>query len=214
MILTLCLLALSADGRTENFILSCDGDAQAICQRAEVLRHDIAHSYFGRELPPWDQPCRIEFTPAAVYNGQAKVDARPRVIIIRGRPIINTTLSHEVGHHVVHSVFRPPIWIDEGLASLTEDNGWTRDRDILQRAIQDGRALGIADLMQRLDYPRDVHAFYVESTLLCEYLIEREGIEKFMEFARGGGSPAALRLYYGLTTKELKDAWMAHFYQQ
>jgi hypothetical protein len=107
-----------------------------------------------------------------------------------------------------------PRWADEGMAVLTEPSDKKNAHlknlaDLLNR----GRVFTARQLMTMDDYPSGNQwpMFYAESVSLVDFLVDRSGPNKFVEFMEGSlknGYESELKRVYDLAGfEELDGAW-------
>ena len=141
-----------------------------------------------------------------------------------GTDVLYAVLPHEITHVVIADRFtaKPmPRWADEGMAVLTEPLEKKRAHlrnlgDYMKR----GHVYSASQLMTMADYPSGANwpMFYAESVCMVEFLVERGGAEKFIEFMEQsvrGGYESALNRVYGLAGfEELDRTWNTYRTQQ
>ncbi len=156
--------------------------------------------------------CSIESIGGAV--------ATRRIDIRVDRPDWLQHLPHELTHMLTDgriTTEQLPPWIDEGMALIADPavKRAAHFRD-LQDALQAGRQFRMTDLLACQDYPRPslMAAFYGQSLSVVEFLIDRGGRERFVDFVKQAtreGYDAALRDIYGIRgLPELDLLWLAH----
>jgi hypothetical protein len=127
------------------------------------------------------------------------------------------TLRHEIRHVVLNTRFpfpdRLPLWIEEGLASRSDDGQRQRIwRDTAATFSQSGWP----DIQSVVD-TQSIHstdqATYGASTSLVNYLLTRGDMPKLLQFAVTGkksGWDSALEQCYGIRSlRELESKWHA-----
>jgi hypothetical protein len=134
-----------------------------------------------------------------------------------GNDLVHAILPHEITHIVLADRFsaRPmPRWADEGIAVLTEPNEKKNAHlknlgDMLKR----GRVFTARQLMTMQDYPSGSQwpMFYAQSVSLVEFLVNRQGPGKFVEFMERSlqnGYESELKRTYELASfEELDRIW-------
>lgn len=153
----LCPLAsptalVAGSARSQNFIVTAPTRAlaQEIAEHAERYRRDLAISWLGRELPPWQAPCPIvaQVNPQLGAGGatsflfeteqrhfarpvgdglfQAKPAGRPFgwEMTVQGsrERVLDSVLPHEITHTIFATHFGRPLprWADEGACTTVE----------------------------------------------------------------------------------------------
>jgi hypothetical protein len=126
-----------------------------------------------------------------------------------------STLRHEIRHVVLNTRFpdRLPLWIEEGLASRSDDQ--QRQRLSRETALQFSRR-GWPDI-RSIVRSRAIHstdlAAYSAATSLVNYLLTRGDTAKLLQFgesAKKSGCNQALEKCYGLgSLSELELKWHA-----
>jgi hypothetical protein len=219
LISLLCLLLAGWDPpavRAGNFVCS---DPE-IVRVAEQARIRSAEFWTGAPLPGnWSRPCPITVhrtdrpgsgsTTFSFENGEV---FNWRMALSGDREsLLRDVIPHEVDHMVRASLVRRPIerWLDEGCAALLEsEQAKQRLRriahDVDPRRIDEHWISGTA-------YPRDereLARLYALGFSLVEFLLQRDGAGRLLEFQRDSGSVAdRLHAHYGLTVETLRDHW-------
>jgi hypothetical protein len=133
--------------------------------------------------------------------------------------LLEAVLPHETTHVVLagqFGAFDVPRWADEGIAVLTEPADMiAQHRKNLARCQRDGLLFTPKELMGLKDYPpaRQVAAFYAQSVVLVDFLVQQKGPETFSAFLREGlkdGYEPALRKHYGWDYATLQTSWNRH----
>jgi hypothetical protein len=129
-------------------------------------------------------------------------------------------LPHELTHALLEGRFATgdlPRWADEGMA-LVADSASKRaahQRD-LHQTLHGGRQLRMVELLQLVDYPQDerLGIFYGQSLSVVEFLLDRGGRQKFVEFIQRSirsGYDSALQSTYGVPdVAHWETLWLAH----
>ena len=122
-------------------------------------------------------------------------------------------IAHELTHLVVHQVtFNPynhiPIWLDEGLAMMSEGELGSEFEGAIFRAMSENTLISIRSLASPFSaYANESILSYAESYKAVEYLINEYGREKMLEllntFHQGSGYDEALMKVYGFDTDGL-----------
>ena len=81
-----------------------------------------------------------------------------------------------------------PLWIDEGIAQWEEPKKRAKARPIAFYLIQNQSVIPLADLTTMNDLSgkdeNTVHAFYMQSVSLVDFLIKRYSAQSFTDFCR------------------------------
>jgi RNA polymerase sigma factor (sigma-70 family) len=180
--------------RTANFVVSAPTAvmARALAAEAEYQRRAQALKWLGKELPAWQRPCVVRFTPGVGGSGGASTfafdkDADGKRVLktaameIRGDFLtaLNNTLPHEVTHAVLATVAGRPLprWADEGMAILSESAEDQADHDARLRELMGrGRAIRLKVLLGLAEYPRDVMVLYTQGHSVARFLAGRVGV--------------------------------------
>lgn len=130
-----------------------------------------------------------------------------RVDLVVARDGTITALAHELTHVVLADRFgprRPPLWLDEGIATLADAAAKQslHDRDC-RRAMENGSALRLIELLrlEAFDSAEQIPAFYGQSLSLVRFLAERDPPAKtviFAERAMHVGHDRALAEHYNI----------------
>ena len=196
--------------------------ADAVAQQAEVFRKQSALEWLGRELP--DRAGRslitVEITSQKDEGLTWPIDCRERTLhqvwlTTSVEHALGTTLHHEVVHTVLDSHFYPeplPAWASEGIASQTDDAGrQERQRQILARWSKAGRWPSLRSLFESSRLEHDNLDGYAAASSVTEFLAERGGKSRVVEFASSGqkrGWDQAASDYYGVHgITELQAVW-------
>jgi len=128
-------------------------------------------------------------------------------------------LPHELMHLALHRAVGPqPLWLDEGLAVRQEAMAGLQFARLKQLAAA-GQAWPLAavlseapaQLAARSGGERD--AFYAAAFALVQFLVQKGGVPKLLDFARGAaqnGLANALQQHYGFSSVAvLERAWAA-----
>lgn len=205
--------------------------AQKFGDMAEQYRREKARDWLGREMPPWPQRCPLQvrinlqqsggattFSFGADAAGRPGVSSQEMKIWGETRQLLYSVLPHEVTHTVLAYHFGRPVprWADEGGSVLSENEAERFDHDIKCREIlNQGRGIRLRVLLAMKEYPHDMIVVYAQGYSVTQFLIDRGGRQKFLEFVgqgmRGDGRnwEAAVREVYGFNTvNELEEMWI------
>lgn len=215
---------LGASRKTQNFEVEAATSeaANAVAERAERCRKELALRWLGRELPPWNARCpiRVRLTDGEAGGvtsfGFGKNRVNDRVMTLEGR--LDRILASALPHEVTHTIFADhlggpmPRWADEGASLLSEDDREKQRQDRIAANLIAGRKeIELARLFKIEEYPQDLLGFYGQGYSVSRFLIEVGGRRRFLNFVRDGsrkGWDAAARSHYGLADcRELDRAW-------
>ena len=208
--------------------------AREVARAAEAAREAQFLAWLpGEPVRPWLPRCDIHLYPSRhimvqMGGGQAKAGsalARPSKLL-RGRVIarridlssddpglLHSTLPHEVSHVIVAELMGSqtvPLWVNEGLAMLTEaPRSRRRHRLVFMANLRRGRLYPLEALMSMKTYPDFRRLFYGQSLSLVEFLLTRGDNAQLLSFVHEGVNDRTLRKYYGFTGYEgLRQAWL------
>jgi hypothetical protein len=201
--------------------------ADQVLAKAEEFRKAEAKNLLGTELEPTAGRTIITvqvsatedngFTwpiddPARKFHNMWLTTSRERAA--------GGTLRHEIRHVVLNTHFRDrlPPWIEEGLASRSDDG---RRQRIWRDTAAAFSQSGWPDIQSVVD-TRSIHstdqATYGASTSLVNYLLTRGDMSKLLQFAVTGkksGWDSALEQCYGIRNlRELESQWHAWVAQE
>lgn len=131
-------------------------------------------------------------------------------------------LQHELTHVVLAERFggrQPPLWFDEGAATLADSpqKQSLHERD-LREALHGGRAIPLATLLrlEQFQSADQVKTFYGQSVSLMRFLCEQGGSERAAEFtaeAMTSGVEGSLAKHFGMrSVDELERRWKQYVY--
>lgn len=128
-----------------------------------------------------------------IYEIQSKVQGSPELLA-------DSVIPHEISHMLVATNFRNPLirWADEGIAVSMECQAEKQKlKDIVSsdmRGVKQGLASSLETfngILVRTEYPEDkitLLKFYAKSASLTEFLIDRGGKNRFIEFLQEANS--------------------------
>ena len=239
-VLTLTISAVAtpraaAAGRatTTNFIVSAPTQelAQKFAEAAEYYRVEKAREWLGRELPAWQRPCPLTirvtigdsggattFTFEQDGSGNSYVASRKMEIKGKLDALLDSVLPHEITHTIFADHFGRPVprWADEGGSVLSENDEERINHDIKCRQLLNaGRGISLRVLFAMKEYPDDMIVTYAEGFSVSQYLIDRGGRKKFLEFVGTGMQKnnrnweVAVRESYGFdSVNDLESKWI------
>jgi len=196
----------------------------------------VARHWFDDDDPQWTPKCtlvlhrNVQSYRAAVGRladctvASCKIDAvgttttERRIDARADHPQWLDFLPHELTHLLLDgrlTLGTLPRWADEGMALVADPDGKrvAHQRD-LRTALARGQQFRMVELLALSDYPRDdrLAAFYGQSLSVVQFLIDRGGRQKFVEFvgsATVDGYEAALRASYGIgSIADLERQWL------
>ncbi len=104
-----------------------------------------------------------------------------------------------------------PAWLDEGTATIAEDDWRSRRGAVLDFAIANDRLLSLRSMEATSNRPDQVDLFYGQSAAIVTWLVDEFGQAKMAElfavFKAGSNVENALLEVYGLGRDEIEDAW-------
>jgi len=129
-------------------------------------------------------------------------------------------LPHELTHVLIDGRLTTgdlARWADEGMALVADpaNKRAAHEQDLLA-ALRSGRQLRMVELLQLADYPQDdrLGVFYGQSLSVVEFLLDRGGEQKFVEFVKRStrnGYDSALQSTYDIANVALLESlWLAH----
>lgn len=204
-------------------------------QIAETTRATMYRKWFATETIDWQPTCELILHPSsASYThmtgvpsnspGHSRIECDPSGRVISRRVdlrqdingMMEAVLPHETTHVVLAGMFdgqHVPRWADEGIAVLSEPN---EKIDLHRRKLlmhhKDGVLFGLKELMELKDYPqpRRIGAFYAQSVVLCEFLVQQRGAKTLTDFIKDGlrhGYDTSLQKHYNMTFTQLEAMW-------
>jgi hypothetical protein len=199
--------------------------------KAEQYRREKALDWLGKEMPPWSSRCPLvvqinmkqsggatTFGFGGDGSGRSTVTSQEMKIWGDANQLLNSVLPHEVTHTVLAYHFGRPVprWADEGGSVLSENDEECYQHDIKCREIlNQGRGIPLGFLFRMTEYPRDTIALYSQGYSISQFLIDRGGKKKFLEFVgqgmRNGNRnwETAVRDVYGFdSTDDLQVQWI------
>lgn len=229
-VLAAVILALFAGAKfqTPNFTVETANPqfAKQLGETAEQFRHDLAIAWLGEPLPNWSEPC-----PMAVQVGenlgaggatsfmfdQGEVFGWRMNIQGSRERLLDSVLPHEITHMIFASYFRQPLprWADEGGATSVEHHT-ERDkhRRMLVQFLQTGRGISFSEMFAMTEYPHDIMPLYAQGYSVADYLIQKGGRRKYIEFLQDGMQSGqwseCITRHYGIGgLAPLQNAWLA-----
>lgn len=221
---------------TANFRIFGIGDRLLLdaARIAEQTRANLFRTWFGDAKPVrWQPLCELylhddDAEYSRLTNLGASSPGNSSVAVERGRvrsrridlrsdaaSLLEAVLPHEITHVVMSDRFTEPAlprWADEGLAVLTEpDEKMAAHLRNLVEWRSRGRHFTAQQLMTMHNYPPGElwGLFYAESVSLVDFLVQRGGPARFIEFlsaAISRGYEPELHRVYGIRSFSELDA--------
>lgn len=227
MLAAMLIVSMGAAYSTPNFVIETENAelAEEFGKAAEKLRHEMALSWLGRDMPRWSHPCpvTVQVGPGLgaggattfVFNNGEVYGWRMTIQGSRER-VLDSVLPHEITHMVFASHFRRPLprWADEGGATSVEHNSeLDKHRKMLLQFLRGKRGIAFNRMFSMTDYPPDIMPLYAQGFTLCEFLIQQSGRREFIEYLRDGLEDgqwaAATNEHYGYgDLGKLQNAWV------
>ena len=217
---------------TENFVVDAPTKelARTFGEYAEKYRSEKALDWLGYEMPRWPQRCPLKvtvtmnqtggattFTFGPGPDGRSQVTSREMKIFGETSQLLNSVLPHEVTHTVLAHHFGQPVprWADEGGSVLSENDKERYEHDVKCREmLNQGRGIPVRVLFTLKEYPKDMIVVYAQGYSLCQYLIDKGGKQRFLQFVGQGMKndnrnwEQAVQMYGYSSTDELQEAWI------
>jgi len=220
------------------------GLAQQLARRAESYYQSIGNRIgYTRysQFWTWDKRVKILLFPdQASFARQMKVPNWSSGYANRDSQLFNSRviatyrqegnmldglLPHEISHLALHDYISPeylPVWFDEGVAQVEEQNKKAEAAAIMPALKRQGELVPLAVLnvwdVRRETDPRRVAIFYAQSVALTDFLATRYGAENFrrlcQELRKGKSFEAAISSAYGGQFNSLDDLdrkWQSSF---
>ena len=150
----------------------------------------------------------------AVITGGTRVLADLVHIYTPSRWVVRHELTHVLTKLAGEGPYGDlPAWLDEGMATLSEGDWFSRRGGALNFAISTDTVLSLRSMESPSNIPGQVDIFYGQSAAIVDYLLQEYGNAKMHElfaiFKEGSSAEAALVAVYGLTRNELDNEWRA-----
>lgn len=216
-----------ADGlaQSSNFLVIAPDQPTAdyVLSHAEQLRTELATSWFGRALPPsiGATIIHVELKPNENSGlfwpiGPSQRKFHKLWVKAESEQAVAEVLNHELAHVVFAAHLRQPLpaWIDEGAASLLDDEERKSiRRDMLDWFEETGNWPNLRDVMHQETMAANDMAAYTVAASLVEYLLSVNDKAALISFAKAGvasGWEAALQREYGIASlADLQRNWQA-----
>ena len=150
-----------------------------------------------------------------ITEGQAFGQQNVVLLLGNGRRA-GGTISHELTHVLVQratsdGVLSVPLWLNEGLAEFGNVDPSLSYERYLEWAIDTGRTTPFESLTVFPGDPNLNLVAYGQSRSVVEFMVLEYGRDKMTELMAtvnsGGSFDRALRLVYGMSTRELDELW-------
>jgi hypothetical protein len=211
---------------SRNFtVLAPRGDhlADKILSRAEELRREIALDWLGEELPEGKGLTHITLKISkdkdeglTLLCGPGRATPGDNRLWLETSPerATGTTLAHEVTHIVMAVRFPKglPVWANEGMASLQDDEERHKAKqELVRQWARSGQWPSLDRLLYLREMPPSDQASYAAAVSLTEFLLskgERRALIDCIEQSQQDGWNAALGKCYGIASiAELQRQW-------
>jgi hypothetical protein len=216
--------ALFAGGfaHDETFIVYAPDQALAdqVLAKAQEFRKAEAKDLLGKELEPGAGRTIITIEVSATKDAGFTwpIDSPDRKfhnmwLTTSRERAVGSTMRHEIRHVVLNTQFpdRLPPWIEEGLASRSDDSQRQQARRETVSGFSQSGWPDIHSLMETRSIHSADRATYAASTSLVNYLLTRGDTTKLLQFAVTGkksGWDRALDQCYGIRNlSELESQW-------
>jgi hypothetical protein len=216
---------------TDNFIVDAPTKqlAKTFGEYAERFRIEKSQEWLGETMPTWSSKCPLKVIIDQSQTGGATTFTfnRGRSGGVRSREMkifgdVNQLLRSVLPHEITHTVFAHhfgqavPRWADEGGSVLSENDDERYRHDVRCREIlnQGGKAIKLRTLFALNDYPPEMFVLYAQGYSVTQFLIDRGGRQKFLQFVGEGlqngnrNWEAATRIYGFNSVEELEEAWL------
>jgi RNA polymerase sigma factor (sigma-70 family) len=217
----------AATHRTANFEVTAPTleAARKVAVAAERHRKALAQLWLGKELPAWEKRCPINVRLATQGAGgysafgydDGALTSQRMVLVGQLDDMLSNTLPHEMTHVVLANWSGRPLprWADEGASILAESKeGRARHAQALLTILDENRALRVPKLLSMMDYPPDAMVLFAQGYSLTDFLVNKGGRAKFLDFVKQGDRDSwarSARAHYGYATlAELEQAWLVH----
>ncbi len=207
-----------------------------IHQRCQSLREQLQKTWLGgATCEPWEPCCEVVLHPtrnsyiqaigrggirsygSSLIRADGQKIVKRRIDLLANQDAEFTALTHELTHVILADRFaadQPPLWANEGIATLADS---AIKRSLHQKdcmaALGNGTSFRIIDLLElgQFTSPHQAPAFYGQSLLLVQFLIERDEPSKFVPFlesAKELGYDRALHEVYDIDgVVQLESLW-------
>jgi RNA polymerase sigma factor (sigma-70 family) len=224
---------------TTNFAISAASEqiARDFGDKAEAERKRLAISWFGTELPRWEEACKVFVNLArgkkargyCIFSFAEKRPFTPDqemwLEAETARDLLPDVLPQQIMHTLLATEFGVgcPLWIREGAGLIAQSEAARNQRlAALSRALAsrpradadlktEGKAMPLGRCFAMRDYPTDAETWRAQCLSLSQFLLDRRDRAALMAFVKRGmerGWDDAVRRYYGFEdVTALEAAW-------
>ena len=205
-------------------------DINRLSYKAEFYYRNIADYLGFKRLNfwTWENRCKIFlYSNRKIYLKETGCSSWSRAHVqvvkkeiktyIGRKDFFNTILPHEMGHIIFREFVgynkKLPLWIDEGVACMQEEGSYKRLK-AMQSFAKQNKYLKISELSNINNYKlNDMDLFYSQSASIIDFLLNRFGRNKFVDFCRQlrdkENWEEALKTTYGFgSLEELEKDWI------
>jgi len=180
-------------------------------KRCKIYLYSSREVYYNNtQIPSWSQ-ARVEVKERIIYGFLEKKD------FVR---FIEEILPHEMGHLIFREFVgyetKLPLWLDEGIACFVEKRNKQKRLNLAKKIVNTDAFISLEKLTSTsknsLDDP-DV--FYAESASIIDFLLEKYGRDKFVEYCRSlrdgnHWKESLLRVYDFSEFSQIGDEWVKY----
>ena len=188
------------------YYLSNEPFAKQVARRSEFYYNQIASDLgYARysNFWQWDDRCKVYLYPSeeefqritgqpAWSHGMAQYEKREIHSYDESEEFSDSILPHEIAHLVFRDFVglegKVPVWIDEGVAQWCEPKKREVARRLSRYLISTDKDWHVQDLTatdpSKLETEAQVHAFYMQSVSLVDFLVRSFGGQAFTQFCR------------------------------
>jgi hypothetical protein len=190
--------------QTENFLVTAPTKqlAKTFGEYAEVYRKEKAVEWLGHEIKPWPNRCPLNVVVRMDKNGgettftfglspgsPSMVLSQKMLIFGETNQLLVSVLPHEVTHTIFAQHFGEavPRWADEGGSVYSENDEERYLHDVrCRQLLNKGQAIPLRVLFSLKNYPPDMHTLYAQGYSVVNFLVEKGGRKRFLDFVRRG----------------------------
>ena len=225
ILLVPCVTQGAGFAHNANFIVLAPDQplAEEVLAKADLFRKQVAEEWLGERLPTsvGRAVIHVELSDSGDSGQTWAIDAPGRklhqVWLTTSRQrAVSSGLRHEITHVVLATRFpdRLPAWIEEGIASLSDDPQRIETRRrIVNWYARTGNWPRFESLIEAPTILPSEKDRYSVAASLTQYLLSRGDRAEFLRFAITGkekGWDQALQQHYSLSTvRDLQVAWQA-----
>ncbi|MDP3791100.1 MAG: peptidase MA family metallohydrolase [Candidatus Omnitrophota bacterium] len=202
-----------------------------VLKYAEKYYEDMTEQLGFRrfEFWTWEKQCKIYIYPTAKeyhdstgqpeWSGAAAyIKERAIKTFVRREEFLETILPHEMAHLIFREFIGYktdiPLWLDEGISSLQEEKNRKSHLLIAKVLVKSHVFIPLPKLTRIVKEGLVMPGvFYAEAASVIEFLLEKYGKEKFVDYCRvlrdNKNWEAALKTVYGFKDlSEMNDGWL------